>query len=294
MADRQRPKVGEILVRAGVIDHQQLKAALGEQTRWGGHLGSTLIKLGFVEEKDLVRALASQLELPMATLEGKRIPPEVLALVPREVADRERVLPLFVKRDGSRVFLFVGIEDPGNLEAFDDLAFRTGMLIKPVMVAPSELFEAIDRCYHRGPVAEPNPKTASRVTPGTEELAKHWSQGTDPSETTNPMLSHPVGGPRSPGATPGRSPVQGVLAPPASPDGQDRGLDVVVAASRAPDPIPALTSAPVTIPRSSAGSSRPRLVVQALVEILIERGVVGRDELETKIRDLGLADPGRD
>jgi type IV pilus assembly protein PilB len=187
MADRQRPRVGEILVRAGVIDEQQLKSALGEQTRWGGHLGSTLIKLGFVEENDLVRALASQLDLPMATLEGKRIPPEVLALVPREVADRERVMPLFVKREGGRVFLYVGVEDPGNLEAFDDLAFRTGMLIKPVMVAPSELYEAIDRCYHRSTAAEARPRSASVVTPGTEELARHWSQSAESSDTTSPI-----------------------------------------------------------------------------------------------------------
>lgn len=293
MADRQRPKVGEILVRAGVIDNQQLRAALGEQTRWGGHLGSTLIKLGFVEEKDLVRALASQLDLPMATLEGKRIPSEVLALVPREVADRERVLPLFVKREGGRVSLFVGIEDPGNLEAFDDLAFRTGMLIKPVMVAPSELFEAIDRCYHRTPHVAPEPKPAIGVTPGTEELARHWSQPTDLSETTNPMLGRPVTDSPSPVAT------SAVAAPTPRPAVAPiplvepvRNPVLVPTPARAKDPL--AESAPAPGPRPAPDVARLRRLVQALSELLIDKGVVGRDELAAMVRDLELAESGRD
>jgi len=261
MADRQRPKVGEILVRSGVIDEQQLKSALGEQTRWGGHLGSTLIKLGFVEEKDLVRALASQLDLPMATLEGKRIPPEVLALVPREVADRERVMPLFVKREGGRVFLYVGVEDPGNLEAFDDLAFRTGMLIKPVMVAPSELYEAIDRCYHRAAADEATPKPASVVTPGTEELARHWSQSAQSSETTSPMAE--------PGPAP---PAPSVVMP-------------------VPEPSPTTDAvfAPPSVPAAEPGKPSLALVVAALSSLLIEKGVMTRGEFDERIRDLALA-----
>jgi hypothetical protein len=293
MADRQRPKVGEILVRAGVIDNQQLRAALGEQTRWGGHLGSTLIKLGFVEEKDLVRALASQLDLPMATLEGKRIPSEVLALVPREVADRERVLPLFIKREAGRVFLFVGIEDPGNLEAFDDLAFRTGMLIKPVMVAPSELFEAIDRCYHRTTHVEPDPRTASRVTPGTEELARHWSQSSDLSDTTNPMLGEPVA------EVPAPVVAQAVQPPVSRPAVVQITLDAPVrnpgvAEATAPAADPLRESEFPAGPRQVPDAARLGLVVRALSEMLIEKGVVCRDELAEKIRDLELTASGRD
>lgn len=266
MRDRQRPKVGEILVAAGVIDEQQLRAALGEQARWGRPLGATLVKLGFVEEKELVRALASQLGMPMAILDGKRIPSEVLAWVPREVAERERVIPLFVRQEGGRRLLFVGVEDPGNLAAFDDLAFRTGMEIKPVMVGPSELFEAIDRCYDRQPegASTAGQPSVAVVTPGTEELARHWSRPADgpgqaPSENARPAAPALV---TQPGGAAGHE------LPPA-----------------------ATGSAPASTPGMDARSQR---ILRALAELLIEKGVLTREELQVRVRDLERAAHGGD
>ena len=81
---RQRLKVGEILIKAGVIDEMQLAAALGDQSNWGGRLGVALVKMGLVEESDLVRALAQQLQIPVVKLEGKRVQQEVLDLVSGE------------------------------------------------------------------------------------------------------------------------------------------------------------------------------------------------------------------
>ena len=75
----ERPKFGEILVQAGAIDEMQLRAALGEQKRWGQRLGVTLVKMGIIEERDLVRALARQLEIPVVQLEGKGL----ISRVPR-------------------------------------------------------------------------------------------------------------------------------------------------------------------------------------------------------------------
>ena len=143
----EKPRVGEILVRAGVIDELQLSSALGEQSRWGRRLGVTLIKMGMVEEGHLVRALAKQLDLPVASLAGKRISDDVIALVPMRVASEHGVIPLFVKKEGETGQLFLGMEDPSNLAVLDDLSFRTGMEIHPVMVGPSELGEAMDRYY---------------------------------------------------------------------------------------------------------------------------------------------------
>ena len=143
-----RPRVGEILVSAGIIDELQLDAALGEQKRWGRRLGVTLIKMGMVEEGHLIRALAKQLDLPVASLAGKRIPEDVIALVPGRMASEHGVIPLFTKEGGRNGQLYLGMEDPSNLAVLDDLAFRTGMEIHPVMVGPTELGEAIDRYYH--------------------------------------------------------------------------------------------------------------------------------------------------
>ncbi len=145
---QNRPRVGEILVAAGIIDEMQLEAALGEQKRWGRRLGVTLIKMGMVEEGHLIRALAKQLDLPVASLAGKRIPKEVIALVPARMASEHGVIPLFTKSGGRNGQLYLGMEDPFNLAVLDDLAFRTGMEIHPVMVGSTELGEALDRYYH--------------------------------------------------------------------------------------------------------------------------------------------------
>ena len=143
----QIAKVGEILVQAGVIDEMQLAAALGEQARWGRRLGVTLIKMGMVSEGHLIRALARQLNLPVASLTGKRIAADVIALVPTRVACEHGVIPLFTKESGHVMQLYLGMEDPSNLAVLDDLTFRTGMEVHPVMVGPTELGEAVDRYY---------------------------------------------------------------------------------------------------------------------------------------------------
>ena len=158
----EKPKIGEILVQAGVIDEMQLSSALGEQARWGRRLGLTLIKMGMVEEAHLVRALASQLDLPVASLAGKRISDDVIALVPLRVASEHGVIPLFVKKEGRTSQLFLGMEDPSNLAVLDDLRFRTGMEIHPVMVGPSELGEAIDR-YYLGSTASAESHSGSEI-----------------------------------------------------------------------------------------------------------------------------------
>ncbi len=141
--------MGEILVRSGLIDEMQLRAALGDQRNWGQPLGATLVKMGIIEERDLVRALAEQLKLPVVELEGKRVQAEVLDLVPADFAEKHLCVPLFVRRQGGVQVLHVGMDDPCNVEVLDDLGFRTGMKVQPVLVSPSELCEAIDRFYTR-------------------------------------------------------------------------------------------------------------------------------------------------
>ncbi|MCH2185714.1 hypothetical protein MK280_07575 [Myxococcota bacterium] len=147
MAPLKNPRLGEMLVRAGLIDEDQLSSALADQSRWGRPLGATLVEMGFVDESDLLPALAHQLGTPMARLRGKKLSPELLALVPRDMAERLRLVPLFVEGEGVRKTLHVGLEDPTNVAVLDDLAFRTGLRVKAVLVAHSELSDALRRGY---------------------------------------------------------------------------------------------------------------------------------------------------
>ena len=65
-----RKRLGEILVQAGVIDEVQLKAALGEQRKWGRPLGQTLVEMRFIDESTLVRLLSTQLNIPAVVLDN--------------------------------------------------------------------------------------------------------------------------------------------------------------------------------------------------------------------------------
>ncbi len=176
--------LGEILVQSGVIDEFQLRAALEEHRQCGHRLGITLVRLGFLEESDLVHALAAQLQLPIAKLEGKRVDPEVLALVPQDVAEKHNVLPLFLKDLGSGRELYIGLEDPCDYIAREDVAAHADMRVQPVIVAASELAVAIDLLYRDGePASEPADNeelediTETLAPPPPEPIRTHVSPG---------------------------------------------------------------------------------------------------------------------
>jgi hypothetical protein len=146
----ERPKLGELLVMAGAIDQTQLGAALAEQRRFGHPLGATLVRMGFLDEEALIRTLARQLKLPIAWLRGKWVEQEVLDLVPGELALKHRCLPLALNDDGHGKFLHLAMQDPGDLETLDAVRFHVGHNVSPVLAAPSELEEALQRHYESG------------------------------------------------------------------------------------------------------------------------------------------------
>jgi hypothetical protein len=140
-----RIKIGDLLVKAGVITELQLKAALAEQSQWGGKLGDILVRMEFLTEEILVRALSKQTGVPRADLsgEGSR---EALALVPADVAEEFGVVPVGVKEEG-RV-LVVAMSDPLNISVSDHLRSLTGAKrIDAQLAGNSAIRAAISRWY---------------------------------------------------------------------------------------------------------------------------------------------------
>src|SRR5690606_12708906 len=141
-----RKKIGEILIDAGLIDQSGLRAGLAEQARWGGPLGRILIDLRLVSEANLVAALSKQLHVPAVELEHLDPPPEILALVPADIAADHLVVPF--GREGK--FLDVAMSDPANLGLVDELRIRTQLNIRTHLAGPKALERAIARLYNRG------------------------------------------------------------------------------------------------------------------------------------------------
>lgn len=140
-----RIRIGEMLVQLGRIDSVQLKAALAHQRQWGGRLGGTLVHLGFVGELAFLEALGQQLGVPFVVIGDREIPPKVLALVPRKLAQARRVLPLQVRAEGRRGQLVVALGDPADLGIIDELGFVTGLAVQPVLAGEADLDQALER-----------------------------------------------------------------------------------------------------------------------------------------------------
>ena len=138
-------KLGEILLRDGLITLDQLKRALIELKQTGMRLGYTLVTLGFVEETEISKMLARQYRMPAVDLSRFEVDPKILRLIPPDVAIKHTVLPL--KREGRT--LTVAIADPNNVTAIEDIKFITRCDVFPVIAGEYTLRNAIDRYYQQ-------------------------------------------------------------------------------------------------------------------------------------------------
>jgi hypothetical protein len=147
-----RKRLGEILVNAGIIDEMQLRSALAEAARWGKRIGEVLVVRGHCSEAQILEAVAGQMGVGVAPLSTTNaIPPRVLRLLPPAFAKDKQALPLFL--DGRTGTLEVAVADPAGYELLDELRFRTGHEIRPLVAMPGELAQAIDHFYFGAPRA---------------------------------------------------------------------------------------------------------------------------------------------
>jgi len=142
-----KKRLGEILIERGLIDTDQLNSALAHQRQWGMRLGTALVARGFVAEGMLTRVLSESLGFPMVDLSRVVIDPKALQLVSRRVCEQHDVLPLGLKDQNGRKLLFLAMADPLNATVIDEIAFTTGVVVKPAIAQISSLEQAIRRYY---------------------------------------------------------------------------------------------------------------------------------------------------
>ena len=140
------PRIGDLLLREGLVTQDQLNKALQEQRHNGTRVGYNLVKLGFVKETDLTRMLARQHKMPAVDLTKFQVDPRIAKLIPGELALKHSVLPL--KRDGRT--LTVAMSDPASMSVLDDIKFITRLDIFPVIAGEFTLRNAIEKFYASG------------------------------------------------------------------------------------------------------------------------------------------------
>ncbi len=162
-------RIGDILVEKSVITREQLDAALNEQQKKGvasKKIGNYLIELGHVTEADIATALGIQFNLPVMRLDGMKIKPEVIDLVPEKVVRKFNIIPIFKIGDE----LTVAISDPTDISLFDAIGAQTKSKIIPVIAPYLEISKAIVRHYSTLVETEQSELSRQMETPGISRV----------------------------------------------------------------------------------------------------------------------------
>jgi len=259
-----REKLGEIVVKAGVLDQAGLQRALNEQARWGGQLGRYLVELGLITEETLVRALSTQYRLPAVALDPPRLNISVGRLVPKEICERNNLVCF--RADLKNKFLDIAMSDPSNADAIDEIRVATKFNVRPHIAAPTVVDKSIAFIFYGdmaiGGDLDLGPDSSLRVDPQTSELVRSSQRppaappappAPPPTLTLNVTASAPAAPAAPPSAvaaapplpapppapqlpTTANYPSAGPWTPGVTPLGGGGGLEVQVTANPSPPP----------------------------------------------------------
>ncbi len=164
-------RLGELLLREKRVTPNQLQDALNHQRSNGGRLGSSLVKLGILTEEDITSVLSRQYGVPAINLREFDLDGAVVRLIPVETATKYNVIP--VSRNGTTLTL--AMTDPTNVFAMDDIKFRTGLHVEPVVASDTAIRESIAQHFGKNAAAAGRDgvngaKAADLVNKALEEL----------------------------------------------------------------------------------------------------------------------------
>lgn len=248
-----RLRIGDLLVRAGLIDELQLQSVLAHQRQWGGRLGDILVEQGFLDEMMLWRGLSRQLSLPLVSLADWTPVKEVLAALPYQLARSHTVFPMSL--EGQKLTL--ATSDPGDMKSLDELGFRTAKSIRTVLAPPREIDWAIERFYRNVMSPCPPPRVKSRAVdmPVEEMQVVHRGGAGGPSlgrAVSTPSLEIAPTRPAAPAPAPAAGPLAQVKGGSATSIAED------------------------TLARSDA-------LLAFAVEICVHRGLVSREDFAARL-----------
>ena len=137
------PRIGELLVRGGIVTREQLNAALEKEKSNGSHLVQELVRLGFTTEAELTQFLAKQFGIEKVALADLDIPDAVFNVVPSDLIQKHQLVPLTLV--GST--LTVAMTDPTNLIAINEVKFITGYGVKVALASASEIKGVLEKRF---------------------------------------------------------------------------------------------------------------------------------------------------
>ena len=140
---KERKRLGDLLVEAGIITEEQLEETLREK-KSEQRLGDALLERGLISEQQLIEVLEFQLGIPHISLYRYPVDVSLLNLVSKEFAFRNTLLP--IKKEDNQ--LIVAMNDPMNYIALDDMRLSTGFQISPVIATKEDIVSALYKYYN--------------------------------------------------------------------------------------------------------------------------------------------------
>ncbi len=135
--------LGDLLVREKVLDEKQLKTAQTYQQKNEVSMGSAIVTLGYLSEEEVAQTLSREYGYPFIDLDQFEVFPDVLDLISLDVAKKYMVMPIHLNRN----CLTLAMMDPTDLEAVEDIKFRTGLSLQPVIASETAITNAIQQYY---------------------------------------------------------------------------------------------------------------------------------------------------
>jgi type IV pilus assembly protein PilB len=141
--------LGRIFVKMGILTREKVHECLDVQKKKGGGilLGQVMLELGLIDEKQLRKALAAQRGMEYVDLAGVELSHEIISLIPAQMANAYRVVPL--EYDKSQNSMTVAIDSPDNFKATDDLSTLMGFKVKAKITSPADIDEVLKKYYSK-------------------------------------------------------------------------------------------------------------------------------------------------
>ncbi|MGM0427007.1 MAG: GspE/PulE family protein [Thermodesulfobacteriota bacterium] len=149
------PRIGDILVRSGLVTQGDIKRALKHQQESGLRLGEALVKLGCISEKGMKQALCTQLNIPFVDLNDMKLDWRLCSLINKKYAQKHQIVP--ISKIGTTLTL--AMNDPTDTEVIEELQRLTGFTINVITSTRSAMLHAFVRLYEDQGVTEETSST---------------------------------------------------------------------------------------------------------------------------------------
>ena len=143
---RKKLRIGDVLIKHGIINEDQLNQALEAQKGTKMKLGEALIEIGVVTDEQIARALSEQLHLDIIDLANVVVSEDILKLIPVEVLQKHKVLPFEYHKTNPNI-LRVAMSNPIDMYATDDIEIITNLQVEPVVATTKGIDIALDQYF---------------------------------------------------------------------------------------------------------------------------------------------------